>query len=70
MMLVVGALVMIAELHDRNEPVPVQHGHVVVEVGRRVPAQAGDRDRRRFRRARHGGGYCDNRLAATAREPR
>ena len=38
-MLVVGALVMIAEFHDRNEPVPVQHGHVVVEVGRRVPAQ-------------------------------
>ena len=38
-MLVVGALVMIAEFHDRNEPVPVQHGHVVVEIGRRVPAQ-------------------------------
>ena len=39
MMLVVRTLVMIAELHDRHEPVPVQHGHVVVEVGRRVPAQ-------------------------------
>ena len=30
---------MIAELHERNEPVPVQHGHVVVEIGRGVPAQ-------------------------------
>ena len=39
MMLVVGALVMIAELHERNEPVPVQQGHVVVEIGRGVPAQ-------------------------------
>jgi hypothetical protein len=32
-MLVVGALMMIAKFHDRHEPVPVQHGHVVVEVG-------------------------------------
>ena len=39
MMLVVGALVMIAEFHDRHEPMPVQHGHVVVEVGRGMPAQ-------------------------------
>jgi hypothetical protein len=38
-MLVVGALMMIAEFHNRHEPVPVQHGHVVVKVGRRVPAQ-------------------------------
>ncbi len=38
-MLVVGTLVMIAELHERDEPVPVQHGHVVVEIGRGVPAQ-------------------------------
>ena len=37
--LVIGALVMVTEFNDRDEPVPVQHGHVVVVVGRRVPAQ-------------------------------
>jgi hypothetical protein len=39
MLVVVRALVVIAELHDRNEPVPVEHGHVVVEVRRGMPAQ-------------------------------
>jgi hypothetical protein len=38
-MFVVRRLVMITELNNRDEPVPVQHGHVVVGVGRRVPAQ-------------------------------
>ncbi len=38
-MLVARALVVIAKLHDRHKPVPVQHGHVVVIVRRRVPAQ-------------------------------
>ncbi len=39
MLLVAGTLVTIAKLHDRHEPVPVQHRHVVVDVGRGVPAQ-------------------------------
>ena len=39
MLVVVNALVVIAELHDRNEPVPMKHGHVVVEVRRWMPAQ-------------------------------
>ena len=39
MMFVVGTLMMIADLHEWNEPVPVQHGNVVVRVGRWVPAQ-------------------------------
>jgi hypothetical protein len=39
MMLVVRALVVIAELHDRDKPVPMQHGHVIVEVRRGMPAQ-------------------------------
>jgi hypothetical protein len=39
LVLIAGALVMIAEFHNRHEPVPVQHGHVVVTVGPRVPAQ-------------------------------
>jgi len=33
------ALVMIARLDERHEPVPMQHGHVVVQIGRGVPAQ-------------------------------
>jgi hypothetical protein len=37
MLVVVSALLVIAELHDRNEPVPVEHGHVVVEVRRGMP---------------------------------
>ncbi len=39
LMLFVGNLVMITELDNRNEPVPVQDGHVVVQIGRWVPAQ-------------------------------
>jgi hypothetical protein len=39
LMLVVRSLVMITELYNRDEPVPVQHGHVVVGVGRGVPPQ-------------------------------
>ena len=64
------ALVVIAELDDRNEPVPMQHGHVIVEIRRGMPAQEDDRDSRRFRPARHGGGCCDSRPGAMARERR
>jgi hypothetical protein len=39
MLVVVRALVVITELHDRNKPMPVEHGHVVVEVRRGMPAQ-------------------------------
>lgn len=39
MVLVVGVLVVIAQLDDRHEPVPVQHGHVVIAVRRGMPAE-------------------------------
>ena len=39
MLVVVSTLMVIAELHDRNKPVPMKHGHVVVEVRRGMPAQ-------------------------------
>ena len=37
--LVVGGLVRVARLDKRNDPVPMQHGNVVVAIGRGVPAQ-------------------------------
>ncbi len=39
LVLVVGPLMMVAQIRAGNHPVPVQHGHVVVKIGERVPAQ-------------------------------
>ena len=39
MLLIVRLAVMTAKLHDRHEPVPVQHGHVGVVIGRGMPAE-------------------------------
>jgi hypothetical protein len=36
--LVVGGLVRVPRLDERNDPVPMQHGNVVVVIGRGVPA--------------------------------
>ena len=69
-MFVVVALVMIAGLDERNEPMPMQHGHVVVVIGRRVPAQKVIVVDAYFAGRVDGGGYCDSRPGATAREPR
>ncbi len=38
-MFVVEALVMIPKLDNRHEPVPVQHGHIVILVSGRVPTK-------------------------------
>src|SRR5262249_31523730 len=38
-LVVAGWSLWVAQLNGRNEPVPVQHGDVVVVVGRGVPAQ-------------------------------
>jgi len=39
MLIVVGTSMWVAQFNERNEPVPVEQGDVVVVVGRGVPAQ-------------------------------
>ena len=70
LIIVAGRRSWVAQLDVRNEPVPVQQGDVVVVARRRMPAQEVVVVEATARPARRGGGYCDNRLAATVRGSR